>query len=37
VSAININRFANGKVVEAWGVIDMLGLMQQLGVIPPME
>ena len=36
VTAININRFAGGKVVEAWGVIDLLGLMQQLGVVPPM-
>ncbi|GAC1346696.1 MAG: ester cyclase [Ktedonobacteraceae bacterium] len=34
VSAININRFVGGKVVEAWGEIDLLGLMQQLGVIP---
>ena len=36
VTAININRFAAGKVVEAWGEFDLLGLMQQLGVIPPM-
>jgi predicted ester cyclase len=35
VSVTNINRFAGGKVVEAWAVIDLLGLMQQLGVIPP--
>jgi predicted ester cyclase len=36
VTAININRFADGKVVEAWGEFDLLGLMQQLGVIPSM-
>lgn len=34
VTGININRFAEGKVVESWGIIDMLGLLQQLGVIP---
>jgi predicted ester cyclase len=34
VTAININRFAGGKVVEAWASFDMLGLLQQLGAIP---
>jgi predicted ester cyclase len=29
-----MNRFANGKIVENWEQADMLGLMQQLGVIP---
>lgn len=29
---IHIARFENGKGVEHWGVADMLGLMEQLGV-----
>jgi len=33
---IVVNRFAGGKVVESWGVADLLGLMQQLGLAPPM-
>ncbi|HLC30794.1 MAG TPA: ester cyclase [Dehalococcoidia bacterium] len=35
VSGMEILRFARGKVMEHWGNIDTLGLMQQLGVIPP--
>ena len=31
VSAIDIARFADGKIVEHWGQMDSLGLMQQLG------
>ena len=34
VKGVTIKRIANGKVVEEWSLIDMLGLMQQLGVIP---
>jgi steroid delta-isomerase-like uncharacterized protein len=33
-SGIDTLRFANGKVVERWGVVDFLSLLQQLGVIP---
>lgn len=29
-----INQFSNGKIVERWEQADMLGMMQQLGVIP---
>jgi predicted ester cyclase len=29
-------RFANDKVVEAWVNVDIMGLMQQIGVIPAM-
>lgn len=32
---IDINRYANGKFVEHWGEVDNLGLMQQLGLVPP--
>lgn len=28
-------RFENGKAVENWVQLDMMGLMQQLGVMPP--
>ena len=34
VTAIDINRMVGGKSVEHWLNIDMLGLLQQLGVIP---
>ena len=36
VTGNNIFRIANGKVVECWAESDTLGLLQQLGVIPPM-
>ncbi len=31
---MRIFRLAGGQVVEEWAIDDMLGLMQQLGVIP---
>ncbi len=31
---IAILRIADGRIVENWGMPDMLGLMQQLGVVP---
>jgi steroid delta-isomerase-like uncharacterized protein len=31
---IFIFRFANGRVVETWGVVDVLSQMKQIGVIP---
>lgn len=34
-TGILILRFADGKVVEHWAVADVLGIFQQLGVIPP--
>jgi predicted ester cyclase len=30
-----IYRINNGKIVECWGLFDQMGLMQQLGAIPP--
>jgi len=36
VKGITIRRIASGKAVVEWPLIDMLGLMQQLGVAPPM-
>jgi len=35
VTGIGIDRIAGGKVVESWGEYDSMGLMQQLGVVPP--
>jgi len=35
VSGIHMLRIANGKLVEHWGNNDDLGLMQQIGVVPP--
>jgi predicted ester cyclase len=31
-----IARFAGGKEVEAWGMMDILAIYQQLGITPPM-
>ncbi len=31
---ISVRRVANGKITEHWAVVDMLGVMHQLGVIP---
>ena len=32
---IFINRFADGRIAETWGVVDVLSQMRQLGVIQP--
>ena len=34
VEGISIDRIVDGKVVETWTSWDLLGLMQQLGVVP---
>jgi predicted ester cyclase len=36
VGLIDIMRIVDGKVVEHWNVGDDLGMLQQLGVIPPL-
>jgi steroid delta-isomerase-like uncharacterized protein len=33
-SVIDVIRIADGKFVEHWGLMDSMGLMQQLGAIP---
>jgi steroid delta-isomerase-like uncharacterized protein len=35
-TGMTINRFAGGTIVEAWWVKDMLSLLIQLGVVPPL-
>ncbi len=34
IKSIDIWRVVNGKAVENWVQLDLLGLMQQLGVVP---
>ena len=34
VGGISIYRIENGRIVEHWGEMDFLGLLQQLGMIP---
>ena len=34
-TAISIRRLEAGRIVEEWVETDMLGLMQQMGVVPP--
>jgi len=36
MEGIAIHRVADGKVVEHWGQVDAVGLLGQMGVIPPM-
>jgi predicted ester cyclase len=35
ITGISITRFEDGKQVESWGIMDNLGMMQQLGITPP--
>jgi predicted ester cyclase len=37
IKTLDIWRVANGKAVENWVQMDMLGLMQQLGLVPVPE
>jgi steroid delta-isomerase-like uncharacterized protein len=37
ITAMDMFRVADGKIVEHWGEQDMLGLLQQLGAIPTPE
>ena len=36
VKGLEVIRIADGKIVEIWGSMDNLGMLQQLGVIPPL-
>ena len=35
VTGMGLHRFENGKVAEHWGHWDQMGMLQQLGVMPP--
>ena len=37
MTSITIHRIANGKLVEKWSEKDMISLLTQLGVMPPMH
>ena len=37
VTGIAVDRIANGKIAESWGIFDQFGMLQQLGVIPTPE
>lgn len=37
LTGIDVFRLKDGKIVEQWLQMDMLGMMQQLGAIPPSE
>lgn len=36
VTGIDVTRVVNGKALEDWDTFDTLGLLRQLGVIPPL-
>ncbi len=36
MEGITIHRILDGRIVEHWAQLDAVGLLQQLGVIPPM-
>ena len=33
-TAIDQCRYASGKIAEHWGVVDLLSVMQQIGIVP---
>ena len=33
ITGIEMHRFADGKLVELWNSVDLLGMLQQLGVV----
>ena len=37
VQALVIRRMADGKIVELWQLNDMLGLLTQIGLVPPLQ
>lgn len=36
VSAVDLFRCSNNKIVERWGVVDLFNILQQLAILPPM-
>ena len=35
MTGVHIDRIVDGKIVETWNYLDMIGIMQQLGMKPP--
>ena len=31
---INYLRMQDGKIIEQWGIFDVMGMMQQIGMVP---
>jgi steroid delta-isomerase-like uncharacterized protein len=36
-SGIDVNRVRDGRIAESWVQYDALGLLQQLGIVPPVD
>ena len=34
IAGIDVHRMRDGKIAEHWHVVDMLGMLQQLGLVP---
>jgi hypothetical protein len=34
MTGIEIFRIRDGKIAELWGEVNLMGLMQQLGILP---
>lgn len=34
IAGVQTNRISNGQIMEQWLVVDQLGMLQQMGVIP---
>lgn len=37
IEGMGMQRIVNGKIAEEWDIVDVMGLMQQIGVVPAME
>jgi predicted ester cyclase len=35
IDVIDICRYADGKLVEHWGVPDRMAILEQIGALPP--
>jgi predicted ester cyclase len=36
-TGMHLNRIANGRIVESWVNYDALALLQQVGLVPPVQ
>ena len=37
VSGMTLNRIADGRIVERWGNWNTIGMLQQMGMLPPLD